>query len=62
MRHQDIRLALPLNRPQSAALLRAINRALGDPVTLPEGTDRKSLVVVKRALIEAREGCGHEPL
>lgn len=56
MRHQDIRLALPLNRPQSATLLRAINQCLRDPIAWPNNTDRRSLACVKRALIEAREG------
>lgn len=49
-------LTLDLNRAQSAALLRLINRALRDRVTLPDGTDRRAIVCVKRELLAARDG------
>jgi hypothetical protein len=49
-------IPLAVTRSQSAALLRLINRALKDNITMPDGTDRRAIISFKRTLVGARYG------
>lgn len=61
MSRKPIEVIVGMNRPQSLALLRAINHALADGVKWPNGPDRRALVCAKRLVMEARESGNANP-